>query len=175
MTNFEGESGVLGRLGSASRLDVRLRWGVVLSRMLLTSLLLPFGLASCVTAPPAEDYFDKRTPENVVDAFRYAIETGQRSFAFHCLTEESRKDLSPSHFILLGWREEEGVSYRDLIVRGQRGAREPVGADRGTVYTYFDGENDEGVLTYIPLEVHVERDRASGLWFIEILTTLGIN
>jgi hypothetical protein len=136
--------------------------------------ILTVGLASCATAPPAADYFDKRTPENVVDAFRYAIETNQRGFAFHCLTESSREDLSPSHFILLGWREEEGVSYRDLVVRGQRGAREPIDGDRGTVYTFFDGDNDAGIPAYIFLDVHVERDPASGLWFIDLLTTFGL-
>ena len=152
-----------------------LEWGTCSALRTLLIGGLAFALASCVSAPPAEEYFDKRTPENVIDAFRYAIATDQRSFAYDCLNAETREETSPSHFLLLRWNEAEGVSYHDLIALGQRDEREPVAGDRGIVHSYFEGPNDQGLDIHIPLDVVVERDPASGQWSIDLLSTLGLH
>ena len=65
-----------------------------------TASIAALLLGACCTTPPAERYFDRLDAFNTVNAFAYAVDTGQWAFAYDCLTPESKKLFTFTKFKL---------------------------------------------------------------------------
>lgn len=135
--------------------------------------MFPLLLASCSQLPPAQRFFDRRSPINVVDAFKYAVEADQWEFAFDCVTHESRGDSSPYRlFALRLLKNEDGITYHDLIVRSTR--ERPAyyrSVNEATVDVFYEGENSEGTAVFVVLSVFLLRDPATDVWLIDLVST----
>lgn len=63
----------------------------------------------CVTPPPAAKFFHRRSPEETLKGFVYAVDAHQWDYAHECLTEESRREVG-------AWKLQAALLYYNVDV-----------------------------------------------------------
>ena len=163
------------------------RGGAVAAVRILCCLLCGFLAGCCVTAQPAEKYFqrDKMNPYWTLRAFVYAVDTRQWKFAYETLTEESRVEFgSQTRFSIvvgaidvdlpMSGPEPARVSIYELISSAlyrQRDRGEAVGPDGWQLETVLKARTASGgvVGVYVDLFLRLDADK---IWRLDLQRTM---
>lgn len=163
------------------------RWGRCLgfSRKLFSpglSAALALSWASCCSppAPPAEKYFDRKTPDDTLRGFVYAVETHQWGYAWDALAPSSQKEIgSPLRFeaaIRFLQEPQSRVAIYDLVtsalrLRSRRVLYSPE-RDRAAIDVVARGRDPNGTVVFLPFRAILERARDE--WRLDLLRSLGV-
>ncbi|MGQ9589259.1 MAG: hypothetical protein ACUVYA_03075 [Planctomycetota bacterium] len=162
-------------MGRSTRLS-RKRLSVCLSAALALSS------ASCCSppAPRAEKYFDRKTPDDTLRGFVYAVETHQWGYAWDALAPSSQREIgSPLRFeAAIRFLEEpqSRVPIYELVtsalrLRSRRVLYSPE-RDRAAIDVVARGRDPQGTVVFLPFRAILERARDE--WRLDLLRSLGV-